>query len=38
MGDSTDEKRKFEQQLAEEEEREIDSLSLELTKVTKILL
>ena len=37
VGDS-DEKRKFEQQLAEEEEREIDSLSPELAKVTKILL
>ena len=38
MGDNTDEKRKLEQQLAEEEEREIDSLSPELAKVTKILL
>ena len=38
MGDTTDEKRKLEQQLAEEEEREIDSLSPELAKVTKILL
>ena len=38
MGDNTDEKRKLEQQLTEEEEREIDSLSPELAKVTKILL
>ena len=38
MGDTTDEKRKLEQQLAEEEEKEIDSLSPELAKVTKILL
>ena len=38
MGDHTDEKRKLEQQLTEEEEREIDSLSPELAKVTKILL
>ena len=37
MGDTTDEKRKLEQQLAEEEEKEIDSLSPELAKVTKIL-
>ena len=38
MGDTTDEKRKLEQQLAEEEEKEIDNLSPELAKVTKILL
>ena len=38
MGDNTDEKRKLEQQLTEEEEREIDSLSPKLAKVTKILL
>ena len=38
MGDNTEEKRKLEQQLTEEEEREIDSLSPELAKVTKILL
>ena len=38
MGDTTDEKRKLEEQLAEEEEKEIDSLSPELAKVTKILL
>ena len=38
MGDNTDKKRKLEQQLTEEEEREIDSLSPELAKVTKILL
>ena len=38
IGDSTDEKIKLEQQLAEEEEREIDSLTPELAKVTKILL
>ena len=37
MGDTTDKKRKLEQQLAEEE-KEIDSLSPELAKVTKILL
>ena len=37
MGDNTEEKRKLEQQLTEEE-REIDSLSPELAKVTKILL
>ena len=37
MGDNPDEKRKLEQQLTEEE-REIDSLSPELAKVTKILL
>ena len=38
MGDNIEEKRKLEQQLTEEEEREIDSLSPELAKVTKILL
>ena len=38
MGDNIEEKRKLEQQLIEEEEREIDSLSPELAKVTKILL
>ena len=38
MGHNTDEKRKLEQQLTEEEERDIDSLSPELAKVTKIQL
>ena len=38
MGANTEEKRKLEQQLAEEEEKDIDSLSPELAKVTKILL
>ena len=38
MGDNTEEKRKLDQQLTEEEEKEIDSLSPELAKVTKILL
>ena len=35
MGDTTDERRKLEQQLAKEEEKEIDSLSPELGKVTR---
>ena len=38
MGDSTDEKRKLEQQLVEVKERDLESLSPELAKVTKILL
>ena len=38
MGDNTEEKLRLERQLDEEEEEEIKSLSLELAKVTKILL
>ena len=38
MGNTDIGSRKFEQQLTEEEEKEIDSLSPELAKVTKILL
>ena len=38
MGDTDIGNRKLEQQLTEEEEKEIESLSPELTKVTKILL
>ena len=38
MGDSIDEKRKLEKQLLEQEEKDLESLSPELAKVTKILL